>query len=125
MKGKFGVFLILAVLLLSIGAIFYFIMQFFEENPTQPQPTGYTTGVIIDIKDKTTILVVGGLSVEKAKSLSIQEAIDTGENATWFSTTLGQGSTLVLYDEVKVGYTTLSETYPAKGLAKTVEELNE
>ena len=102
-------------------------MQFFEDNPTQPQPTGYINGVIIDINSevKTTVLVVAGITVEEAKALSVEEAITAGEDATWITMSLGQRSSLVLYDEVKVGYTALLESYPSQATANTIEKLNE
>lgn len=125
MRGKYTVGILIAILLMAIGASFYFIMQFFEANPTQPQqPTSYTDGVIIDIKD-TSILVIDGLSVEEAKNMSVEEAVEASEEAAWFSLTMDQRSRLALHDEVKVGYTTLEESYPAQGTAKTVEKLNE
>lgn len=125
MRGKYTVGIVIAILLTAIGASFYFIMQFFEDNPTQPQqPTAYTEGIIIDIQD-TTILVIGGLSVDDAKNMSVEEALEVGKDAAWFSLTMDQRSRLKLHDEVKVGYTTLEESYPAQGTAKTVEKLNE
>ncbi|MFF2753816.1 YobA family protein [Psychrobacillus sp. NPDC058041] len=124
MKGKYTVFIILAIILVAIGATFYFVMQFFEDNPTQPQPIGYSTGIIVEMNDSS-ILVVSDLSEEEARNLSVEEATDTGKNATWFSLTMDQRNQLKLYDEVKVGYETLDESFPAQGTAKTVEKLNE
>ncbi|QFG00591.1 DUF3221 domain-containing protein [Psychrobacillus glaciei] len=124
MKGKYTVFIILAVILIAIGATFYFVMQFFENNPTQPQPIGYRTGVIVEMKDNS-ILVVSDISDEEARNLSVDEAMDTGKDATWFSLTMDQRNQLKLYDEVKVGYEALDESFPAQGSAKTVEKLNE
>lgn len=127
MRGKSTVAIILTVILIAVGTTIFFIMQFFEDNPMQPQPTGYITGVIIDINSeaKTTVLVVEGISVEEAKALSVEEAMAAGEDATWITMSLGQRSSLVLYDEVKVGYTALSESYPSQATAKTIEKLNE
>lgn len=125
MRGKYTVGIILAVLFIAIGATFYFIMQFFEDNPTQAQPTGYITGLIVDMNDNGSILVVSDLTVEEAKDLSVQEAIDTGKDATWFSLTMDQRNKLELYDEVKVGYESLAESYPMQGSAKTLDKLNE
>ncbi|MEI4771292.1 DUF3221 domain-containing protein [Psychrobacillus sp. FJAT-51614] len=125
MKGKSTVILLLTVLIIAIGATFYFITQFFEDNPTQPQPTGYITGVIVDMKEDGHILVVSNLSVEQAKALSVQEAIDQGKEATWFSLTMDQRSKLEKYDEVKVGHEALAESHPMQGTAKTIEKLNE
>ncbi|WP_342599333.1 DUF3221 domain-containing protein [Psychrobacillus sp. FSL H8-0483] len=125
MRGKYTVGIILAVLFIAIGSTFYFIMQFFEDNPTQAQPTGYITGLIVDMEDNGSILVVSDLTVEEAKDLSVQEAIDTGKDATWFSLTMDQRNKLELYDEVKVGYESLAESYPMQGSAKTLEKLNE
>ncbi|MER2170399.1 MAG: DUF3221 domain-containing protein [Psychrobacillus psychrodurans] len=125
MKGKYTVGILIAIVLVAIGASFYFIMQFFEDNPTQPQqPTDYIEGVIIDIQD-TSILVIGGLSVDEAKNMSVEEALETGNDATWFSLTMDQRNSLKSYDEVKVGYTELDESYPSKGTAKTIEKINE
>ncbi|SEN02703.1 Protein of unknown function [Paenisporosarcina quisquiliarum] len=125
MKGKYTVGILIAIVLVAIGASFYFIMQFFEDNPTQPQqPTDYIEGVIIDIQD-TSILVIGGLSVDEAKNMSVEEALETGNDATWFSLTMDQRNSLKSYDEVKVGYTKLDESYPSKGTAKTIEKINE
>ncbi|SDN43534.1 Protein of unknown function [Psychrobacillus sp. OK028] len=125
MKGKYTVGILIGILLMAVGASFYFIMQFFENNPTQPQhPTGYIEGIIIDIQD-TTILVVGGLTADEAKNMSVDEALATENEATWFSMTMDQRSRLKLFDEVKVGYTALDESYPARGTAKTIENLNE
>lgn len=125
MKGKYTVGILIAIVLVAIGASFYFIMQFFEDNPTQPQqPTDYIEGVIIDIQD-TSILVIGGLSVDEAKNMSVEEALETGNDATWFSLTMDQLNSLKSYDEVKVGYTELDESYPSKGTAKTIEKINE
>lgn len=125
MKGKYTVGILIAIVLVAIGASFYFIMQFFEDNPTQPQqPTDYIEGVIIDIQD-TSILVIGGLSVDEAKNISVEEALETGNDATWFSLTMDQRNSLKSYDEVKVGYTELDESYPSKGTAKTIEKINE
>ena len=125
MKGKYTVGILIAILLMAIGASFYFIMQFFEDNPNQPQqPTAYTEGIIIDIQDNS-ILVIGGLSVEDARNMSLEEALEAGKDATWFSLAMDQRSRLKLHDEVKVGYTTLEESYPAKGAARTIEKLNE
>lgn len=125
MKGKSTVILILVVLAVALSATFYFITQFFENNPTQPQPTGYITGIIVDMKDGGSILVVSDLTAEEVENISVQEAIDTGKNATWFSLTMDQRNGLKLYDEVKVGYESLDESYPAQGSAKTLEKLNE
>ena len=50
--------LIIVILLTAIGATIYFIAQFFENNPTQPEPTGYITGIIVDMNDNGDILVV-------------------------------------------------------------------
>lgn len=125
MKGKYAVGILIAIVFVAIGASFYFIMQFFEDNPTQPQqPTDYIEGVIIDIQD-TSILVIGGLSVDEAKNMSVEEALETGNDATWFSLTMDQRNSLKSYDEVKVGYTELDESYPSKGTAKTIEKINE
>ncbi|WP_427137708.1 DUF3221 domain-containing protein [Psychrobacillus psychrodurans] len=125
MKGKYTVGILIAIVLVAIGASFYFIMQFFENNPTQPQqPTDYIEGVIIDIQD-ISILVIGGLSVDEAKNMSVEEALETGNDATWFSLTMDQRNSLKSYDEVKVGYTELDESYPSKGTAKTIEKINE
>lgn len=125
MKGKYTVGILIAIVLVAIGTSFYFIMQFFEDNPTQPQqPTDYIEGVIIDIQD-TSILVIGGLSVDEAKNMSVEEALETGNDATWFSLTMDQRNSLKSYDEVKVGYTELDESYPSKGTAKTIEKINE
>lgn len=126
MKGKYMVGIVIAIVLLAVGASFYFIMQFFEDNPNQPQqPTSYTEGIIIDIQDKTSILVIGGLSIEDTKNMSVEDALEAGKDATWFSLTMDQRSRVKLHDEVKVGYTTLKESYPAQGTAKTVEKINE
>lgn len=125
MKGKYTVGILIAIVLVAIGASFYFIMQFFEDNPTQPQqPTDYIEGVIIDIQD-TSILVIGGLSVDEAKNMSVEEALESGNDATWFSLTMDQRNSLKSYDEVKVGYTALDESYPSQGTAKTIEKINE
>lgn len=125
MRGKYTVGIVLAILLMAIGASFYFILQFYEDNPNQPQqPTSYTEGMIIDIQD-TSILVIGGLSLDDAKNMSVEEALEAGKDATWFSLTMDQRSRLKLYDEVKVGYITLEESYPAKGTARTIEKINE
>jgi len=67
MRGKYTVGILIAILLTAIGASFYFIMQFFEDNPNQPQqPTSFTEGIIIDMQD-TSVLVISGLSVDDAK----------------------------------------------------------
>ena len=124
MKGKSTVAIIITVLLVSIGAIVFFVTQFFEDNPTQPKPTSYITGLIVDMNDNGSILVVSGLSVEEAESISVQEAIDKGKDATWFSVTMDQRNKLELYDEVKVGYNSLAESSPMQGTAKTLEKLN-
>jgi len=125
MRGKYTVGILITILLLAIGGSIYFIMQFFEDNPNQPQrPTSYTEGIIIDILD-TSILVIDGLSMEDAKNMSVEEALEVGKNATWFSLGMDQRSQLKLYDEVKIGYITLEESYPAKGTARTIEKLDE
>ncbi|MFJ7827282.1 YobA family protein [Psychrobacillus sp. NPDC096623] len=125
MKGKYTVGILIGILLLAIGASFYFIMQFFEDNPTQPQqPTGYNEGIIVDIKDAS-ILVIGGLTADEAKNMSVDEALATENEAAWFSLTMDQRNRFKLYDEVKVGYTALDESYPAQGAARTIEKLNE
>ena len=125
MRGKYTVGILITILLLAIGGSIYFIMQFFEDNPNQPQrPTSYTEGIIIDILD-TSILVIDGLSMEDAKNMSVEEALEVGKNATWFSLGMDQRSQLKLYDEVKVGYITLEESYPAKGTARTIEKSDE
>jgi hypothetical protein len=113
------------IIFIAIGATFYFVTKFFENNPTQPQPTGYITGVIVDINDSGNMLVVSDLSEEEAKSLSVEEAMNAGKNPTWFSLTMDQRNSVKLYDEVKVGYESLDESYPAKGSAKTLEKLKE
>ena len=125
MRGKYTVAILIAILLMAIGASFYFIMQFFEDNPTQPQrPTSYTEGIIMDIQDNT-ILVISGLTADEAKNMTIDETLKSGKEATWFSLTMDQLSRLKLYDEVKVGYTVLKESHPAQGTARTIEKLNE
>ncbi|MFJ8063495.1 DUF3221 domain-containing protein [Psychrobacillus sp. NPDC096426] len=124
MKGRSTVAIMLVLTLIAIGAIFYFIMQFYEKNPTQSKPNGYMTGIIVDMNN-TSILVVGDLLEEEAKSLSVQEAIDNGKDATWFTITMGQRDVLEVYDEVKVGFDTLEESFPKQGTAKTLEKLNE
>lgn len=125
MRGKYTVVILIAILLTAIGASFYFIMQFFEDNPNQPQqPTSFTEGIIIDMQD-TSVLVISGLSVDDAKIMSVEEALEAGKDAIWFSLAMDQRSRLKLHDEVRVGYTTLNESYPAKGTARTIEKLNE
>ncbi|MBD7945299.1 MULTISPECIES: DUF3221 domain-containing protein [Psychrobacillus] len=124
MKGKSTVAIIIAILLVAIGATFYFIMNFFENNPTQTQPIGYTTGIIIDTEDSG-ILVVGDLTEEEATQLTVEEAIEAGTNATWFRISMAQRNDFELYDLVKVGYESLQESHPASGEAKTIEKLDE
>ncbi|QEY21832.1 MULTISPECIES: DUF3221 domain-containing protein [unclassified Psychrobacillus] len=124
MKGKSTVVIIIAILLVAIGATFYFIMNFFENNPTQTQPIGYTTGIIIDTEDSG-ILVVGDLTEEEATQLTVEEAIEAGTNATWFRISMAQRNDFELYDLVKVGYESLQESHPASGEAKTIEKLDE
>ena len=82
------------------------------------------TGIIVDMNN-TSILVVGNLTAKEAKNLSVQEAIDNGKDATWFTITMGQRDALEVYDEVKVGHDALAESYPMQGTAKTLEKLNE
>lgn len=125
MKGKYTVLVIIGILVIAIGATFYFIMQFFENNPTQPQPTGYMSGIIVDIDKNGRALVVNDLSIEDAKNLSVQDVMETGKEAVWFSLTMDQRNQVKLYDEVKIGYESLNESYPAQGPAKTLEKLNE
>lgn len=125
MKGKYTVFFIIAVLFVAIGATFYFVMQFFDNNPTQPQPASYMTGIIMEINDNGSILVIADLPVEEAKKLSVQEAIDAGKDATWFTVTMDQRNKLEVYDKVKIGFTGLKESYPMQGSAKTLEKLTE
>ncbi len=125
MKGKSTVFILIAVILLALGATFFFIMKFFDENPTQPKPTTYTTGVIVEIKDNSSMLVISDISVDEAKSSTVEELLQQGNEATWFTFSLGQASELELYDQVKVGYTTIKESYPAQGAAQTVEKIEE
>ncbi|WP_144510687.1 DUF3221 domain-containing protein [Bacillus sp. FJAT-22090] len=125
MKGKYTVLVIIGIVVIAIGATFYFIMQFFENNPTQPQPTGYMTGIIVDIDENGRALVVSGLSVEEAKSLTVQDILESSKEAAWFSLTMDQRNQIKLYDEVKIGYERLNESYPAQGSAKTLEMLNE
>ena len=125
MKGKSTVFILIAVILLALGTTFYFIMKFFDENPTQPKPTTYTTGVIVEIKDKSSMLIISDITVEEAKSSTVEELLQQGNEATWFTFSLGQASELELYDQVQVGYTTIKESYPAQGTAQTVEKIDE
>ncbi|MFJ5770619.1 DUF3221 domain-containing protein [Psychrobacillus sp. NPDC093180] len=124
MKGRSTVAIMLVLTFIAIGAIAYFIMQFYDKNPTQSQPSNYMTGIIVDMNN-TSILVVSDLLAEEAKDLTVQEAIDNGKDATWFTITMGQRDTLEVYDEVKVGYDALEESYPMQGTAKTLEKLNE
>jgi len=100
-------------------------MKFFDENPTQPKPTTYTTGVIVEIKDKSSMLIISDITVEEAKSSTVEELLQQGNEATWFTFSLGQASELELYDQVQVGYTTIKESYPAQGTAQTVEKIDE
>lgn len=123
MKGKATVAIIIAILLIAIGTTFYFVMNFFENNPTQTQPIGYITGIIIDTEDSG-ILVVEDLSEEDARQLTVEEAIEAGTNATWFRVSMAQRSDLELYDIVKVGYESLQESHPASGEAKTIEKID-
>ena len=123
MKGKTTVAILIAILLVAIGTTFYFVMNFFENNPTQTQPVGYITGMIIDTEDSG-ILVVGNLSEEEARQLTVEEAIEVGENATWFRISMAQRSDLELYDTVKVGYESLQESHPATAEAKTIEKID-
>ena len=125
MKGKSTVFILITIILLALGATFYFIMKFFDENPTQPKPTTYTTGVIVEIKDKSSMLIISDITVEEAKSSTVEELLQQGNEATWFTFSLGQASELELYDQVQVGYTTIKESYPAQGTAQTVEKIDE
>lgn len=124
MKGRSTVAIMLVLTFIAIGAIAYFIMQFYDKNPTQSQPSNYMTGIIVDMNN-TSILVVNDLLAEEAKNLTVQEAIDKGKDATWFTITMGQRDTLEVYDEVKVGYDALEESYPMQGTAKMLEKLNE
>ncbi len=125
MKGKSTVFILIIIILLALGATFYFIMKFFDDNPTQPKPTSYTTGIIVEVKDKSSILVISDISVEEAKSSPVEELLEKGNNATWFTVSLGQASELEVYDAVRVGYTTLLESYPSQGTAQTVEKVKQ
>lgn len=124
MKGKTTVAIIIVILLIAIGTTFYFIMNFFENNPTQAQPIGYITGIIIDTKDSG-ILVIEDLSEEEARKLTVEEAIEAGTSATWFSISMAQRNELELYDRVKAGYEFLKESHPASGEAKTIEKIEE
>ena len=124
MKGKTTVVIIIGILLIAIGTTFYFIMNFFENNPTQAQPIGYITGIIIDTKDSG-ILVVEDLSEEEARKLTVEEALEAGKSATWFNISMAQRNELELYDLVKVGYESLKESHPASGEAKTIEKVEE
>ena len=125
MRGKYTVGILIAILLTAIGASFYFIMQFFEDNPNQPQqPTSFTEGIIIDMQD-TSVLVISGLSVEDAKKLSVEDALEACEVQDPRLCMRVDRTQLKLHDEVRVGYTTLNESYPAKGTARTIEKLNE
>ena len=118
-------FQVMMIFSVAIGAGIMVTIYYLHNNPASPtiQHENEFIGVIAEIEESR-FLVVNGLSVEEIKNLSVDDIIEESEGASWFTADVETLSTLKIYDQVKVYYSGMDDSYPGSGEAEKVEKLD-
>jgi hypothetical protein len=124
MRGKRAVFLVIGLILLTIVIGIGSMQLFFNTTLKQLEPSNSIEGVVVEIDDQK-VLLIEDLSKEEVEGKSTEELLDKGQNAIWFSLSIDQLKGIEQYNQLKVYYDQVAESYPGQASAKHVEVLED
>lgn len=122
MKGNKAVLLIISFVLIGIAAVVGSITFYYQNNQTQ-NPSAMTIEGTVTIMDGQQILVVNGVDTEELKGQTEDEIIGGATEAIWFSLSIDQREIVKEYDEVRITYSKVDQSFPGQAVANTVNVL--
>ncbi|MDX1806876.1 MAG: DUF3221 domain-containing protein [Paenisporosarcina sp.] len=122
MRGKRAVFLVLGLVLLTIVIAFGSMQIFFNTTLKKHESTNSMEGLVVEM-DNQSVLLIEDLSKEQAKGKTTDQLLEKGLNAIWFTFSLEQIKGIEKYDQLKVYFDHVEESYPGQANAKEVETL--
>lgn len=123
MKGNKAVLLIISIVLIGIVAVVGSITLYYQNNQTQ-NPSAMSIEGTVAIMDGQRILVVNGVDVEELNGKTEEEIVDGATEAIWFSLSIDQREIVEEYDEVRISYSKIDESFPGQAVANTVNVLD-
>lgn len=123
MKGNKAVLFIVIIALLAISAVVVSITVFFQNNETQKGHEMSMEGIIAK-KEDTRILVISGKSEEELKGQTEAIMLEGVKEAIWFSLSLDQVESVNEYDQVRVTYSGVNESFPGQANANGITQIN-
>ena len=120
MKGNKAVFMVVIIAILAISAIVGSITVFFKNNQTQSGHAMEMVGIVA-IKNDAEILVISGKNQAELEGLSEEEMLEGTKEAIWFSLSIDQAQQVKEFDKVRITYSHVSESFPARASANGVK----
>jgi hypothetical protein len=124
MKGSKAVLLLVIVGLVAIAAVVGSISIFFKNNETQSGHAMSIEGTVAK-KDDASILVISGKDENELKGKTEEEMLEGVEEAIWFSLSIDQTQQVVEFDNVRIKYSHVNESFPGKASANSIEILDD
>lgn len=122
MKGKKAVLLIILIVLIGIAAVVGSITFYYQNNQTQ-NPSAMSMEGIVAIMEGQRILVVSGADADELKDQTEDEIVDGATEAIWFSLSIDQRENVNEFDEVRITYSKIDESFPGQAVANTINVL--
>ena len=124
MKGNKAVLLIIVIVLAALATIVFTITNFYQNNETQKNFSESIEGTVAIIDDDR-ILVISGKVRAELEGQTEEEMLEGVNEAIWFTLSMDQVKTVNEFDNVRVSYSTVSETFPGKASANGVKNLSD
>lgn len=123
MKGNKAVLLLVLIAVLAISAIVGSITLFYQKNETQSGHAMSIEGVVVK-KEDARILVISGKDEAELKGQTDEEMLEGVKDAIWFSLSMDQAQSVEEYDRVRIKYSRIEESFPAKASANSMKILS-
>ena len=123
MKGNKAVVLIISIVLIGIAGVVGSITFYYQNNQMQ-NPSAMSIEGTVAIMDGQRILVVKGVDAEELKGQTEEEIVDGATEAIWFSLSIDQREIVKEYDEVRISYSKIDQSFPGQAVANTVNVLD-
>jgi len=124
MKGNKVVLLIVVIAVIAISAVVGSMTIFFNNNETQSGHAMSIEGTVAQ-KEDARILVISGKEESELKGRTQEEMLDGAEEAIWFSLSIDQSQSVKEFDNIRIKYSQVDESFPGQASANSIEVLSD
>jgi|GEM_PF-2567764 len=125
MKGNKVVILIVAIVVIAMAAVVGSMTTFFKNNETQSGHAISIEGTVAKKEDGRILVVSGKEETEIKKGQTEEEMLEGAEEAIWFTLSIDQSKSVKEFDNVRIKYSQVDESFPAQASANSIEVLND